>query len=123
MKRIGGGVRASMAVVAAMVVVAGVVGPVIPGAEAVLVQAPVRDLGRIQRQQDFVQRALKKANEKARGLNFPAITKLVDTGFGGGSGLTGGVFALSGVFGVALGHAGQLFDRRAYLLEGGGLLT
>jgi polyisoprenyl-teichoic acid--peptidoglycan teichoic acid transferase len=41
---------------------------------------PTGDLGRIQRQQDFVRRVLKKANEKARGLNFPAISRLVDTG-------------------------------------------
>lgn len=41
---------------------------------------PTGDLGRIQRQQDFVRRVLKKANEKARGLNFPAISRLVNTG-------------------------------------------
>jgi len=41
---------------------------------------PTGDLGRIQRQQDFVRRVLKEANEKARGLNFPAISKLVNTG-------------------------------------------
>ena len=41
---------------------------------------PTGDLGRIQRQQDFVRRVLKKANEKARGLNFPAITRLVNNG-------------------------------------------
>jgi hypothetical protein len=41
---------------------------------------PTGDLGRIQRQQDFVRRVLKEANEKARGLNFPAISRLVNTG-------------------------------------------
>ena len=41
---------------------------------------PTGDLGRIQRQQDFVRRVLKEANEKARGLNFPAITRLVNNG-------------------------------------------
>lgn len=38
---------------------------------------PTGDLGRIQRQQDFVRRTLKKANEKARGLNAIAINRLV----------------------------------------------
>jgi LCP family protein required for cell wall assembly len=41
---------------------------------------PTGDLGRIQRQQDFVRRVLKKANEKARGLNVLAINRLVETG-------------------------------------------
>ncbi len=41
---------------------------------------PTGDLGRIQRQQDFVRRVLKKANEKARGLNLLAINRLVSTG-------------------------------------------
>lgn len=41
---------------------------------------PTGDLGRIQRQQDFVRRVLKKANEKARGLNALAISRLVDSG-------------------------------------------
>ena len=41
---------------------------------------PTGDLGRIQRQQDFVRRVLKKANEKARGLNVLAINRLVSTG-------------------------------------------
>lgn len=41
---------------------------------------PTADLGRIQRQQDFVRRVLKKANQKARGLNFIAINRLVNTG-------------------------------------------
>jgi LCP family protein required for cell wall assembly len=43
-------------------------------------QDPTGDLGRIERQQDFVRRVLKKANEKARGLNLLAINRLVDTG-------------------------------------------
>ncbi len=41
---------------------------------------PTGDLGRIQRQQDFVRRVLKKANERARGLNVLAINRLVETG-------------------------------------------
>lgn len=41
---------------------------------------PTGDLGRIQRQQDFIRRVLKKANQKARGLNVIAINKLVETG-------------------------------------------
>lgn len=41
---------------------------------------PTGDLGRIQRQQDFVRRVLKRANEKARGLDFLAINRLVSTG-------------------------------------------
>jgi len=41
---------------------------------------PTGDLGRIQRQQDFIRRVLKKANQKARGLNVFAINKLVETG-------------------------------------------
>ncbi|HUP87683.1 MAG TPA: LCP family protein [Acidimicrobiales bacterium] len=41
---------------------------------------PTGDLGRIQRQQDFVRRVMKKANEKARGLNALAISRLVDSG-------------------------------------------
>jgi LCP family protein required for cell wall assembly len=41
---------------------------------------PTGDLGRIQRQQDFVRRVLKKANEKARGLNAVAISRLVNSG-------------------------------------------
>jgi hypothetical protein len=41
---------------------------------------PTGDLGRIQRQQDFVRRVLKKANEKARGLNAIAISRLVNSG-------------------------------------------
>jgi LCP family protein required for cell wall assembly len=41
---------------------------------------PTGDLGRIQRQQDFIRRVLKKANSKARGLNALAISRLVDSG-------------------------------------------
>jgi LCP family protein required for cell wall assembly len=41
---------------------------------------PTGDLGRIQRQQDFIRRVLKKANQKARGLNVLAINRLVETG-------------------------------------------
>ncbi|HET9442389.1 MAG TPA: LCP family protein [Acidimicrobiales bacterium] len=41
---------------------------------------PTGDIGRITRQQDFIRRVLKKANEKARGLNLLAINRLVDTG-------------------------------------------
>ncbi|MDP9442499.1 MAG: LCP family protein, partial [Actinomycetota bacterium] len=41
---------------------------------------PTADLGRIQRQQDFVRRVLKKANQEARGLNLIAINRLVNTG-------------------------------------------
>jgi LCP family protein required for cell wall assembly len=41
---------------------------------------PTGDIGRIQRQQDFVRRVLKKANAKARGLNVIAINNLVNTG-------------------------------------------
>lgn len=41
---------------------------------------PTGDIGRIQRQQDFVRRVLKKASEKARGLNLATINRLVDTG-------------------------------------------
>lgn len=41
---------------------------------------PTADLGRIQRQQDFVRRVLKKANQKARGLDIIAINRLVNTG-------------------------------------------
>jgi LCP family protein required for cell wall assembly len=40
---------------------------------------PTGDLGRIQRQQDFIRRVLKKANERARGLNFASISRLVNT--------------------------------------------
>ena len=45
-----------------------------------MADGPAGDLGRIQRQQDFVRRVLKKANEKARGLNALAISRLVDSG-------------------------------------------
>jgi LCP family protein required for cell wall assembly len=41
---------------------------------------PTGDIGRIQRQQDFVRRVLKKANQKARGLDALAINRLVGTG-------------------------------------------
>ncbi|MBW3555910.1 MAG: LCP family protein, partial [Actinobacteria bacterium] len=41
---------------------------------------PTADLGRIQRQQDFIRRVLKKANQKARGLDLIAINRLVNTG-------------------------------------------
>lgn len=41
---------------------------------------PTGDIGRIQRQQDFVRRVLKAANGKARGLDFFAINKLVNAG-------------------------------------------
>jgi LCP family protein required for cell wall assembly len=41
---------------------------------------PTGDLGRIQRQQDFIRRVLKKANQKARGVDFFTINKLVNAG-------------------------------------------
>jgi LCP family protein required for cell wall assembly len=41
---------------------------------------PTGDLGRIQRQQDFIRRVLKKANQKARGVDFLTINKLVNAG-------------------------------------------
>ena len=39
---------------------------------------PTGDLGRIQRQQDFVRRVLKKASQRARGLNVTTINKLIN---------------------------------------------
>lgn len=41
---------------------------------------PTGDLGRIQRQQDFIRRVLKKANSKAKGLDVFALNKMVNTG-------------------------------------------
>ena len=41
---------------------------------------PTGDLGRIQRQQDFVRRVVKKAGQRARSLNVLSINRLVDTG-------------------------------------------
>lgn len=41
---------------------------------------PTGDIGRIQRQQDFVRRVIKRATEKARGLNVPAVGRLVNVG-------------------------------------------
>ena len=41
---------------------------------------PTGDLGRIQRQQDFIRRVLKKANQKARGVDLFTINKLVNAG-------------------------------------------
>ncbi|HEX2850720.1 MAG TPA: LCP family protein [Acidimicrobiales bacterium] len=41
---------------------------------------PTGDLGRIQRQQDFIRRVLKKANSKAKGLDVLALNKMVNTG-------------------------------------------
>ena len=41
---------------------------------------PTGDLGRIERQQDFIRRVLKKANSKAKGLDFIAVNSLVNAG-------------------------------------------
>jgi LCP family protein required for cell wall assembly len=41
---------------------------------------PTGDLGRISRQQDFIRRVLKKANQKARGLDVFTVNKLVNAG-------------------------------------------
>ena len=41
---------------------------------------PTGDIGRIQRQQDFVRRVVRKAGQKARGLNVVAIQRLVNSG-------------------------------------------
>jgi hypothetical protein len=53
-KRIGGGVRARMAVATAAVVVAGSVGLVVPDAGALATQAPLRDYGRIQQSSPYL---------------------------------------------------------------------
>ncbi|HEX7167665.1 MAG TPA: LCP family protein [Acidimicrobiales bacterium] len=41
---------------------------------------PTGDLGRIERQQDFIRRVLKQANGKAKGLDVVAVNKLVNAG-------------------------------------------
>lgn len=41
---------------------------------------PTADLGRIQRQQEFVRRVVKKGNQKARGMDFLAINRLINAG-------------------------------------------
>lgn len=41
---------------------------------------PTGDIGRIERQQDFIRRVLKKANQKAKGVDFVAVNKLVNAG-------------------------------------------
>ena len=41
---------------------------------------PTGDLGRIERQQDFIRRVLKKANQKAKGLDVFAVNNLVNAG-------------------------------------------
>ena len=41
---------------------------------------PTGDLGRIERQQDFIRRVLKKANTKAKGLDVFAVNNLVNAG-------------------------------------------
>jgi LCP family protein required for cell wall assembly len=41
---------------------------------------PTADLGRISRQQDFIRRVLKKANQKAHGLDVLTLNKLVNAG-------------------------------------------
>ncbi|MFM1945081.1 MAG: hypothetical protein RI897_4063 [Verrucomicrobiota bacterium] len=46
---------------------------------------------------------------------------ILDCGIAGGIGLGSEVFDLAGVFGVALGHAGHLFEGGTGFLEGGGL--
>ena len=41
---------------------------------------PTADIGRIQRQQDFVRRVVRKAGQRAKGLNFVSLQKLVNAG-------------------------------------------